>query len=135
MIKIVIFDIGRVLVEWDPERYYAKKLGPKRAAEFFASVPIFDIHFRTDQGENFYDVIEEAAHAYPNWAAEIRAWATEWGDITKTPIAVTAEILDKLKKRGTPIWGSPISGQKIFPSPKPCTQRSINLIGFSSLAN
>ena len=55
MIQIVIFDIGRVLVEWEPEQFYVAELGAVRAASFFANVPMMERHFRSDEGENFFE--------------------------------------------------------------------------------
>ena len=115
MVEIVVFDIGRVLVEWDPEAYYAKKIGAKRAAQFFATVPMFDQHFKSDQGENFFDVIEATAKAYPDWEAEIKLWAEDWDEITKDPISLSAEIMMALKARGIPVWGLSNFGAENFP--------------------
>ena len=115
MIKIVIFDIGRVLVEWEPEQFYAAELGTCRAAAFFANVPMMERHFRSDAGENFFDVIEETALDFPDWATEIRMWAERWADFTNTPIELSGMIKEKLIEKGIPVWGLSNFGVQNYP--------------------
>ncbi|MEM7240737.1 MAG: HAD-IA family hydrolase [Pseudomonadota bacterium] len=115
MIQIVIFDIGRVLVEWEPEQFYAAQIGSKRAGAFFANVPMMDRHFRSDAGENFYDVIEETAQEFPDWATEIHMWADRWAEFTNQPIALSGEIKAKLMAKNIPVWGLSNFGVENYP--------------------
>ena len=115
MIQIVIFDIGRVLVEWEPEQFYAEELGADRAAAFFANVPMMERHFRSDEGENFFEVIQEAARDFPDWAPEIRMWAERWADFTNKPIALSGVIKDKLMAKSIPVWGLSNFGVDNYP--------------------
>lgn len=124
-IEIFVFDIGRVLVEWEPEEFYKRVIGADRAKAFFAAVPIFDIHFRSDAGENFYDVIAEAAENYPDWRDEIQIWADRWADFTNVGIDGTIAIKDELHRMGKTVYGLSNFGAENFPITQamhPCLQ-------------
>jgi 2-haloacid dehalogenase len=77
-IEAVIFDIGNVLIEWQPERYYDGTIGEERRRAMFAEVDLHGMNDRIDLGENFRDVIYETAEVYPHWRAEIRDWYDNW---------------------------------------------------------
>jgi 2-haloacid dehalogenase len=77
-IEAVVFDIGNVLIEWQPERYYDATIGEDRRRAMFAEVDLHGMNDRVDLGEGFRDVIYETAEAYPAWRAEIRDWHDNW---------------------------------------------------------
>jgi 2-haloacid dehalogenase len=39
-IEAVVFDIGNVLVHWDPDGFYDRVIGPERRARLFAEVDL-----------------------------------------------------------------------------------------------
>ena len=65
MIEAVVFDIGNVLIEWQPERYYAKRLGKARQQAFFAGYDLHGLMNEIDAGAPFGGSIAEAAAAHP----------------------------------------------------------------------
>jgi FMN phosphatase YigB (HAD superfamily) len=67
-IEAVVFDIGNVLIEWQPERYYDATIGEDRRRAMFAEVDLHGMNDRVDMGEGFRDVIYETAEAYPHGA-------------------------------------------------------------------
>lgn len=53
MIEAVVFDIGNVLITWNPERHYDARIGEARRKEMFAAVDLHAINDRVDRGEPF----------------------------------------------------------------------------------
>ena len=73
--QAVVFDIGNVLVGWQPEGYYDARIGPERRKRFFAEVPIHAANVRMDAGASFADSIAPLADTFPEWRDEIMAWS------------------------------------------------------------
>ncbi len=48
--QAVIFDIGNVLIEWNPERYYDSQLGEAERRRLFAEVPLTQMNLDIDAG-------------------------------------------------------------------------------------
>ena len=78
-IDAVVFDIGNVLIEWQPERWYDARVGEARRRAMFAAVDLHAMNDRVDRGEDFREVIYGTADAYPDFAAEIRMWHDHCG--------------------------------------------------------
>ena len=70
-ISAVAFDIGNVLIEWVPERYFDQVLGAERRQEFFEQVPIIDANAAIDCGADFTGTLQQLALDYPHWKTEI----------------------------------------------------------------
>lgn len=101
----VVFDIGNVLIRWDPARLYTRLLGSRDAAErFLAEVCTADWNLEFDRGRSFADGIAERIAKFPQWEAEIRAWDTSWHEMVPGPIDGTVAILEDLRARAVPVW-------------------------------
>ena len=73
--QAVIFDIGNVLIEWQPERFYDAEVGETRRREMFAAVDLHGMNDRVDLGADFRQTIYDCAEQYPDWCDEILcAW-------------------------------------------------------------
>lgn len=104
MINAVIFDIGNVLVEWQPERYYDARIGRERREAFFAEVDMHGVNDAVDRGGPFRDTIYKAADARPEWAEEIRLWHDDWLNIAGPDIPASADILRALRAKGIRVF-------------------------------
>ncbi|MEO0701962.1 MAG: HAD family phosphatase [Pseudomonadota bacterium] len=103
-IDAVIFDIGNVLIEWQPERYYDATIGADRRRAMFAEVDLHAMNDRVDAGGDFRDVIYDTAEAHPDWTTEIRAWHDHWLDIAGPVIPHSVRLLRGLRARGVPVF-------------------------------
>ena len=79
--QAVVFDIGNVLIEWQPERFYDSVIGADRRRAMFDAVDLHGMNDRVDSGENFRDTIYAMAEATPDWRDEIRLWHDRWIDM------------------------------------------------------
>ena len=102
--EAVIFDIGNVLIEWQPERYYDAVIGEERRKEMFATVDLHGMNDRVDLGENFTDVIYETAEIYPNFREEIRMWHDKWIHLASPAIDHSVRLLRALRTKGVPVF-------------------------------
>ena len=114
-VDAVIFDIGNVLIEWQPEQRYDAMIGPKRRAAFFANVPFYDVMNRVDEGESLHDLIEATAKAYPDYAEEVRMLRDRWCDIAQPPIDHSVRLLRALRAKGVPVFVLSNFGAENFP--------------------
>jgi 2-haloacid dehalogenase len=103
-IDAVVFDIGNVLIEWQPERYYDATIGEDRRRAMFAEVDLHGMNDRVDMGEGFRDVIYETAEAYPAWRAEIRDWHDNWIKLATPEIPHSVHLMRMLRSKGVPVY-------------------------------
>ena len=103
-VEAVIFDIGNVLIEWQPERYYDRVIGEERRRAMFAEVDLHGMNDRVDRGESFRDVIYETAEVYPHWREEIRAWHDNWIELATPDIPHSVKLMRTLRAKGVPVF-------------------------------
>jgi 2-haloacid dehalogenase len=113
-IEAVIFDIGNVLLHWDPDGFYDRAIGADRRAQLFSDVDLGAMNVRVDLGESFADLVEETAQANPAWAAEVRMWRDRWIEMAQPEIAPSVALLTALKARGVPIFALSNFGVESF---------------------
>jgi 2-haloacid dehalogenase len=101
--QAVIFDIGNVLIEWQPERYYDRVYGADRRRALFAEVDLHGMNERVDRGEPFREVIYETAERYPEWRTEIRDWHDNWIELASPVIDRSVTLLRRLRAKGVPV--------------------------------
>jgi 2-haloacid dehalogenase len=98
----VIFDIGNVLVQWDPEAAFASALGSREAATAFLQRIDFSArNYRADGGESFVTMAGELSD--PADAALLARYPQTMGRSIATPIHGTWAVVDELRARATPL--------------------------------
>ena len=113
-IKAVVFDIGRVLIHWDPYTPYDKAIGPARRKALFDAVPLEDANENVDRGRPFPDEVLALVHDYPDWADEIRLWEPLWIDMVTPEIPETVHLLRVLRAKGVPCYALSNFGRETF---------------------
>lgn len=103
-IEAVIFDIGNVLMEWHPERFYDRVIGHERRKRLFAEVDLAGMNERVDLGEDFTATIYAAADAHPEWRDEIRMWHDNWIELASPEIPHSVKLLRALRAKGVPVF-------------------------------
>ena len=102
-IAAVIFDIGNVLIGWQPERFYDARIGRGAREALFSAVDLHAMNDRIDAGEGFAKVVADTQAAHPDHAEPIGWWQSHWSDLAGPEVPGTAELLDRLKARGVPV--------------------------------
>ena len=103
-VNAVVFDIGNVLIEWQPERYYDHAIGEERRRAMFAEVDLHGMNDLVDQGHHFTDTIYQWAEKYPNWRDEIRMWHDNWIELAAPEIPHSVRLLRALRAKGVPVF-------------------------------
>jgi 2-haloacid dehalogenase len=102
--QAVVFDIGNVLIEWQPERFYDAVIGEDRRRKMFAEVDLHGMNERVDRGEHFTETIYGTAEAYPAWREEIRMWHDRWIELATPVIDHSVRLMQALQARGVPVF-------------------------------
>lgn len=104
MVKAVVFDIGNVLIEWRPERYYDAKYGEARRREMLAAVDLHEMNDRIDRGAPFRETIYAEAEKTPEFRQEIRDWFDHWIEMASPEIPHSVHLLRALRRKGVAVF-------------------------------
>jgi 2-haloacid dehalogenase len=100
-IDAVVFDIGGVLLDWDPRHLYRKLFDDEADMDrFLAEVCTLDWHAAHDLGTPFEVSCAQLAAEHPEQADLIWAWGRRSEEMVAGPIDGTVEILRELLDRG-----------------------------------
>jgi 2-haloacid dehalogenase len=105
--KIVVFDLGGVLIDWDPRHLYRKLFSGEEPAmeRFLSTVCTHEWNRAQDAGRSFADGAHLLKQQHPDKAELIDAYGDRFDEMIAGPIAGTVEILAELRDRGTPLYG------------------------------
>jgi 2-haloacid dehalogenase len=102
----VVFDVGNVLIEWDPRKLYDRLIpDPAERTRFLTEIcpPAWNARF--DRGEPMPEGAAAHAAAHPAHAALIRAWWERWPEMLGPAIEGSVACLRALKAAGAPVFG------------------------------
>ena len=101
--SVVVFDIGKVLIDWDPRHLYRTMFSDAREMEvFLRDVCARDWILELDRGRAFAEAITERIALFPHYEAEIRAFDERWHETNRGVIEGTMTILKRLQADGVP---------------------------------
>jgi 2-haloacid dehalogenase len=100
--KDVIFDLGKVLVDWDPRNLFVGHLGmPAAEAErFLTDVCSPDWHIEFDRGRRFEDGVALLLDTHAAHSELIETYVSHWPHMFAGPIESTVTYLNALHERG-----------------------------------
>jgi len=94
---IVVFDIGNVLVRWNPRNLFRKTIEDEARMERFLSTALaMDFVALTD--------VAERARAFPEFARELHLFDERWVETLGAPIEENVALLRRLKSAGRPVY-------------------------------
>lgn len=112
--EAVIFDIGNVLIRWNPEAFYDRTIGEARRRALFEAVDLHGMNDAIDAGALFRETIYDWADRHPDWAEEIRMWYHNWIDMASPRIEGSITLLRRLRAKGIPVFSLTNFGTHAF---------------------
>ena len=104
-ITTVVFDVGKVLFEWDLRHLFAKLIADKAELEYFVThVVTPEWHFQHDAGRPLAEMTAERTALYPEYQNEIDAYRTRFNETIPGPVAGSLEIVRELAERAVPLF-------------------------------
>jgi 2-haloacid dehalogenase len=104
-VKAVVFDVGRVLVQWDLRHLFAKLIAdPQELDWFLAHVVTPEWHYQHDAGRPLADMLPELKAEYPDYATHIDAYAMRFNETIPGPVPGSFEIVEALAACAVPLY-------------------------------
>ena len=100
----IVFDLGGVLIDWDPRYLYRKLIDDDEEMEtFFAEVCTASWNAQQDRGRSLAEATTELVQRFPEKEALIRAFYDRWEEMLGGPIEGTVQILSEVREAGYPL--------------------------------
>lgn len=122
-VNAVVFDIGNVLIRWDPRILYRKLFthvdmtaDERRVDWFLETVCPPDWNLEQDRGRRIADAEAEAIGRHPEFAPQIRAFYGRFQEMIPGEIPQTVAALRRAKAVGMPVHGLTNFGAETFPA-------------------
>jgi 2-haloacid dehalogenase len=114
-VRTVVFDLGGVLIEWDPRQLYRGLLPPAEVEAFLAEIGFAEWNHRQDAGRSWDDAVAEHVRRHPHRSDLIRAYPDRFRDSLVGPIAGTVTILEELHAQGVALLALTNWSAETFP--------------------
>jgi 2-haloacid dehalogenase len=116
-IDTVIFDLGNVLINWDPRHLYRKLFGEdiEGMERFLANVCHPHWNELQDAGRTWEEGIQEAVALYPEHEELIRAFRDRWEEMLGGAISESVAVLADLRSNGTRLFALTNWSRETFP--------------------
>jgi len=104
-ISTVVFDLGKVLVEWDPYVPFAERWTREEFAEFHAEIDFPAFNHEQDAGRSLADARTALAASHPHRVEDFDHYVTNFARSLGGPVEGTTEIVDELRAAGVRVLG------------------------------
>ncbi|MBJ7439074.1 MAG: HAD family phosphatase [Sphingopyxis sp.] len=116
----VIFDVGRVLFDWDLRYLFAKLIADRDELErFVTNVVTPQWHFQHDAGRPLADMLPERKAEFPDHAALIDAYATRFNETIPAAMPGSLALVERLDAAGVPLFAITNFGHEFWEGFRP----------------
>lgn len=115
-VKSIIFDIGNVLVQWDPRFLYQDLIADQQELDrFLSEVVTLEWHTAHDAGLPMAEGVRRLSSQYPQYAELIDLFRTRWFDTIGPSIQGSIDIVEKLANTNIPLFALTNFSAETFP--------------------
>jgi 2-haloacid dehalogenase len=101
-VNTIIFDLGNVLIDWNPRYLYRKLFKTEDEVTWFLeNICTSEWNDEQDAGRSFEEATQTLVAKHPEWEAPIRAWYARWQETIGGSVTETVNILRELKQKQT----------------------------------
>jgi 2-haloacid dehalogenase len=106
VIDNVVFDLGGVLIDWNPRYVFRSMFDDEQDMErFLTDICSSDWNARQDAGRPWAEGVRVLVAEHPEFEPQIRAYYERWRDMLGGPITETVEVLGDLRRSGVRLFG------------------------------
>jgi 2-haloacid dehalogenase len=115
--RVAVFDLGGVLLDWNPRHLYRKLFAGDEAAmeHFLANVCTTEWNKRQDAGRPFADAVRQLLPTHADKLHLIEAFGQRFDEMISGPIEGSVAVLAELKARGVPLYALSNWSAETFP--------------------
>ena len=115
-VEAVVFDVGRVLYQWDLRCLYAKLIDDADQLEWFVTHVVTERwHHQQDEGRPLAEMVPERIAEFPDYAELIEAYAARFEETIPGPVPGSLELVEALYGRGVPLYAVTNFGPDFWP--------------------
>lgn len=101
----IVFDVGNVLIRWDPRLLYRDLIPDDEKRDWFmANVCTAAWNIEQDRGRSWEEAVALLVAAHPEWEREIRAYDQRWHETAPYVLDESVAILAELKAKGEKVY-------------------------------
>jgi 2-haloacid dehalogenase len=116
MIQHLVFDLGNVLIGWNPRRLYAPTFATQQELDFFFEHVCTDAwNLALDKGGSFDEAIAAKQIEFPQYAEKVGWWKSRWSEMITGEISGTVEIVNALHAKGASLFALTNWSAETFP--------------------
>lgn len=104
-VEAVVFDVGRVIVQWDMHMLFAKLFDDPHELDWFCAHVVSEAwHGQHDAGRPVDEMAEERIRAFPDYRAAIEAYRDRWLETIPGAVPGVPELIERLAEREVPLF-------------------------------
>lgn len=115
VIDAVVFDLGKVLLDWNPRYLFSKLIEEEDRLEYFLThVCTMDWIEKVDLGMPLAEAVDEQIVLHPDFSDILEAYKTRWMETIPRPIAGMVELKNALSENQYPLYSITNFGRDTF---------------------
>jgi 2-haloacid dehalogenase len=104
-VKAVVFDVGRVLFQWDLRHLFRKLIDDPAELEWFVgNVVTEEWHYLHDAGTPLAEMLPPRIAEFPRYAAHIQAYGSRFNESIPGPVPGSLELVERIDAAGIPLF-------------------------------
>ncbi|MDG6079059.1 HAD family phosphatase [Erythrobacter litoralis] len=126
-IDAVVFDVGRVLFQWDLANLFgAFEPNQDKRERLLREVITEEWHFQHDRGRPLAEMVPERIAEFPEFEAHLNAYRTRFNETIPGPVPGSLELVERLHANGVPLFAITNFGAEFWAGFRP-TQKVFDL--------